>query len=367
MATAKDARAPAGGRAEAEAPPRRARRSSGAEKGLLVLALLYTIYFARPVLLPLTLGLILDFLFRPAVRGLKRWRIPEPAGAALVILGVFAAFAVGIYTLSGPAADWLAKAPRSLPQIEARLQKVLRPVEKVTETAAKVDQLTRPGGKEVPQVEVKERGLGAMLFGGTQAFLEAAVVSLTLLFFLLASGDLFLRRVIALVAGPQERDRSREIAREIEKQVSRYLYASTGINAVFGVVVGLTMYLFGMPNALLWAVVAGFTSFIPYLGGLIASVMIGLAALLSFDDTGRAVSVVLVFLLLDTLKGYILVPLVMGRQFTLNAVTLFVALTFWWWAWGIPGALLAVPIMAILKIFSERMEGLRPLATLLEE
>src|SRR5204862_2389852 len=123
-----------------------------------------------------------------------RWRIPEPAGAALVILGLFGAFAAGIYTLSGPAADWLAKAPRSLPQIEARLQKVLRPVEKVTETAAKVDQLTRPGGNEVPQVEVKERGVAAMRCGGTQAFLEAAGVSLTLPCSLLASGALLRRR-----------------------------------------------------------------------------------------------------------------------------------------------------------------------------
>ena len=341
--------------------------SSAPATGLFVLALLYTIYFARPVLLPLTLGLILDFLFRPAVRGLKRWRVPEPAGAAVVILGLFGAFAAGIYTLSGPAADWLAKAPRSLPQVEARLQKVLRPVERVTETAAKVDQLTRPGANDVPQVEVKEPGLGAILFGGTQSFLEAAVVALTLLFFLLASGDPFLRRVITLVSGPQDKDRSREIALQIEKQVSRYLYAATGINAAFGVVVGVTMFLLGMPNALLWGVVAGFTSFIPYLGGLIAAVFIGLAALLTFDDTGRMVTVVLVFLLLDTLKGYILVPFVMGRQFTLNAVMLFAALTFWWWAWGIPGALLAVPLMSILKIFSERIEGLRPLATLLEE
>jgi len=206
-----------------------------------------------------------------------------------------------------------------------------------------------------------------MLFGGTQAFLEAAVVALTLLFFLLASGDLFLRRVIALVAGPQERSRAGEIAREIEKQVSRYLYATTGINAVFGVVAGLALRLLGLPNALLWGVVAALTSFIPYLGGLAAAVLIGLAALLAFDDTGRVVTVVLVFLVLDTLKGYILVPLVMGRQFTLNAVMLFVALTFWWFAWGIPGALLAVPLMAILKIFSERMEGLTPLAKLLEE
>jgi len=354
MPTAKDSRA------ADEARP-------GAQTGLFVLALLYTIYFARPVLLPLTLGLILDFLFRPVVRALKRWRVPEPAGAALVILALVGGFGFGLYTLSGPASEWLAKAPRSLPQIEARLQKVLRPVEKVTQTAEQVGKLASPGEPDVPEVKLKDESLGTMLFGGTQAFLEAAVVTLTLLFFLLASGDLFLRRVIALVAGPKERSRAGEIAREIEKQVSRYLYASTGINVVFGVVTALAMHALGLPNALLWGVVAGLTAFIPYLGGLIAAALIAMAGLLTFTDTSPVVTIVLVFLVLDTLKGYILYPLVMGRQFTMNAAMLFVALTFWWWAWGIPGALLAVPLMAILKIFSERMDGLTPLAKLLEE
>src|ERR1700724_1112845 len=102
MTTARESRPAGGERAEHEAP-RRARPSSGAERGLFVLALLYTIYFARPVLLPLTLGLILDFLLRPVVRALKRWHIPEPAGAALVILALVGAFGFGLYTLSGPA------------------------------------------------------------------------------------------------------------------------------------------------------------------------------------------------------------------------------------------------------------------------
>lgn len=368
MATAEEARAPDRDRAEA-GERGRAGPSSGPATGLFVLACLYTVYFARPVLLPLTLGLILDFLFRPVVRALKSWRLPEPAGAAVVILTLFGAFTFGLYELSGPASDWLAKAPRSLSQIEARLHKVLRPVEKVTQTAEQVDRLAsvKPGGEQVPEVQVKEPGLGTVLFGGTQAFIEASVVALTLLFFLLASGDLFLRRVIALLSAEKDKARAGEISREIERQVSRYLYATTGINTAFGVVAGLAMWLLGMPNAVLWGVLAGLTSFIPYLGGLASAVLIGLAALLTFDQTGRVVTIVLVFIVLDTLKGYILTPLVMGKQFTLNAAMLFVALTFWWWAWGIPGALLAVPLMAIFKIFCERIEALTPLAKLLEE
>jgi predicted PurR-regulated permease PerM len=346
--------------------PGHARNGSGAVTGLFVLACLYTIYLARPVLLPLTLGLVLDFLFRPAVRAMKRARIPEPAGAALVILVLCGGFVLSVYQLSGPAAVWLAKAPRSLPQVEARLRKVLRPVERVSETAAQVDRITNPKD-DVPEVQMKEPGLGSTLFGGTQTFLETAVVVLTLLFFLLASGDLFLRRVIALVGGPKDRSRAGELALEIERQVSRYLYASTGINVLFGVVTALAMHALGLPNALLWGVVAGLTSFIPYLGGLIAAALIGMAGLLTFTDTAPVVTIVLVFLVLDTLKGYILYPVVMGKQFTMNAVMLFVALTFWWWAWGILGALLAVPLMSILKIFSERIDVLTPVAKLLEE
>jgi predicted PurR-regulated permease PerM len=346
--------------------PRHSREGSGPVTGLFVLACLYTVYLARPVLLPLTLGLVLDFLFRPAVRAMKRARIPETVGAALVIVVLCGGFALSVYQLSGPAATWLAKAPRSLPQVEARLRKILRPVERVTETAAQVDRITNPK-EDIPEVQVKEPGLGATLFGGTQAFLETAVVVLTLLFFLLASGDLFLRRLIALMAGPKDRTRAGEIALEIERQVSRYLYASTGINVVFGLITALVVHALGLPNAVLWGVVAGLTSFIPYLGGLVAAALIGMAALLTFPDTAPVVTIVVVFLLLDTLKGYILYPLVMGRQFTMNAVMLFVALTFLWWAWGIPGALLAVPLMSILKIFSERIDGLAPLAKLLEE
>ena len=348
------------------AEPRADREGSGPVTGLFVLACLYTIYLARPVLLPVTLGLVLDFLFRPVVRALKQWRVPEPVGAGLVVLGLMGGFAAGAYTLSGPASVWLAKAPRSLPQVESRLRKILRPVEKVSETAARVDEITSPRD-DLPEVQVKEPGLGATLFGGTQAFLETAVVVLTLLFFLLASGDLFLRRLIAIMAGPKDRSRAKEIALEIEKQVSRYLYATTGLNVLFGLLTAVAMYLLGLPNAVLWGVVAGLTSFIPYLGGLIGGALIAMAALLTFEDTSWVVTIVAVFLALDTLKGYILYPLVMGKQFTMNAVMLFVALTFWWWAWGIPGALLAVPLMAILKIFSERVQSLSVLASLLED
>jgi predicted PurR-regulated permease PerM len=198
-----------------------------------------------------------------------------------------------------------------------------------------------------------------------QAFLAGALVVFTLLFFLLASGDRLVAKLVATLPRQQDRKRAADIAREIERHVSAYLYVTTLVNIGFGVVVTGTMILLGMPNAVLWGVLAGVTSFIPYLGGLLCMVLVGMAAVLAFPDWQRALLVPLVFAVLDTLKGYVIAPVLTGRHLTLNTPVLFIGLLFWWWVWGIPGALLSVPILSVLKIVSERIEGWRPLAAFL--
>jgi len=133
----------------------------------------------------------------------------------------------------------------------------------------------------------------------------------------------------------------------------------------FGAVVGATMLLMRMPNAILWGVLAAVTSFIPYLGGLLCMVLIGMASVLAYPGWPQAVLVPVVFMVLDTVKGYVVAPVLTGRRLTLNTPVLFVGLLFWWWVWGIPGALLAVPLLSVIKIVCERIEGWRPLAEFL--
>jgi predicted PurR-regulated permease PerM len=198
-----------------------------------------------------------------------------------------------------------------------------------------------------------------------QAFLGGALVVFTLLFFLLASGDQVVAKLVRVMPRLQDRKRAADIAREIERQVSAYLYVTTLVNIGFGAVVTGTMILMGMPNAVLWGVLAGVTSFIPYLGGMLCMVLLGMAAVLAFPDWRQAAMVPLVFAALDTVKGYVIAPVLTGRHLTLNTPVLFIGLLFWWWVWGIPGALLSVPILSVLKIVSERIEGWRPLAAFL--
>jgi predicted PurR-regulated permease PerM len=131
------------------------------------------------------------------------------------------------------------------------------------------------------------------------------------------------------------------------------------------VVVAATLLVLRMPNAILFGVLAAVTSYIPYLGGLLCMVLLGMASVLAYPEWQRAVLVPLVFAVLDTLKGYVVSPLLTGRRLTLNTPVLFIGLLFWWWVWGIPGALLAVPILSVVKIVCERVEGWHPLAEFL--
>src|SRR6478672_11634510 len=210
--------------------------------GLFVLAVLYTLYFARSFLLPIVLAVLLDFLLSPVIRTLKRARIPEPLGAALVVLGLLGVVGIGGYSLTDPARAWIAKAPASLAKVETRLRDLRKPVEQVTKTAEQVEAATEVEKSAGPQ-EVVLRGprLSERLFGSTQSFLTGALETLILLYFLLAAGDLFLQKLIKVL--PQLRDKKKAvaIARETEASISTYLFTVAAVNVALGLAVALVM------------------------------------------------------------------------------------------------------------------------------
>jgi predicted PurR-regulated permease PerM len=340
---------------------------SATANGLFVLACLYTLRAAQDFLMPLVLGVMLYFLLMPLVRGLQRLRIPESVGAALVVVGLLLGVGLGAYALSWPASSWIARAPAGLHTVETRLRPLVKRVQKLTQTAQQMENLTAAaeGSADAPAVQVKEPGFGSAVLAGLQSFLGGAVIVLTLVYFLLASGDAFLRKIVQALPRLADRKRAVAIAHEMERQISSYLFLTTVINAVFGAVTALALWLMGMPNPVLWGVMAGVTNFIPYLGGLLATAVLAFAALVAFDNIWWAMMVPVVFFLLNSLEGYVVTPMIMGRRFTLDPAVLFIGLLFWWFIWGMAGALLAVPMMAAFKIFCERVESLQPIAAFL--
>jgi predicted PurR-regulated permease PerM len=333
--------------------------------GLFVLALFYTLYFARAFFLPIILAVLLDFLLSPLIRGLKRARIPEPLGAALVIVALLGAAGGAAYGLATPAKEWAAKLPGSMREAEERLAKLRKPVEQVSQTAEQVEQVTKMDDSKTPEVVVKGPSLTERLFGTTQTILVSAFEVIILLYFLLAAGDLFLQKLIKVL--PQLRDKKKAvaIARETEASISTYLVTVTLVNLGLGLAVAGVMLLLEMPNPLLWGALAALAEFIPYLGATAMIALLSLAGLVTFDQVGSALLVPAAYLGVNVLQSQFIAPLILGRRLTLNPVAIFIGLVFWWWIWGVPGAFIAVPLIATFKIFCDHIEALAPVGEFL--
>jgi predicted PurR-regulated permease PerM len=335
--------------------------------GLFVLAVLYTLRLAQAFILPIVLAVLLDFMLSPLVRALRKQRIPEPVGAGLVILALIGGLAAGGWYLAGPAAEWVARAPESAAAVQKKLQTMRGSVEQVTKAAEQVEQATKVANDAngVRQVEITGPSLSKQLFGGTASLLSTATVVLFLTYFLLAVGDLFLQKLVAVLPQFKDKKTAVSIARETEAQISVYLFTSTLINIGVGVVTAIAMWLVGMPNAALWGVVAAVLNFVPYVGALVNMVVLALAALVTFDSVSRALLVPAVFFGINLIEGNLVTPMILGRRMRLNTVALFIGFIFWWYIWGVPGAILAVPIMAALKIVCDHIESLTPIGEFL--
>jgi len=336
---------------------------------LTVLALLYTLYFARPFLLPIVVALLLSFLFSPLVRALARFKIRPPVSAGLIILGLLGAVGFVGYELSGPVQGWASSAPQTFATAQARIREVLKPFERASQTAAQVeDAAGAVGGPETAQeVVVRQPSLVARVFGTTQKFLIAAMEVLILLYFLLAAGDLFLQKLIKVLPNLRDKQKAVEIARKTEASISTYLLTTFAITFTEGIVVALAMWALGMPNPLLWGAMVVVLEFIPYLGAAIMTTILTLAALTVYDTIGQALLVPAVFLVINIIQGNFISPALMGHRLALNPVALLVGLTFWFWIWGLPGAFIAVPLLATFKIFCDHIESLAAVGEFLGE
>lgn len=333
--------------------------------GLLLLAVLTVLYLARDFILPIVASLILSLVFLPLVRGLRKMFIPTPLGAGLVVLALLAGLVGGIYNLAEPASEWLDKAPKSLREIDSKLRTVTGSVNSVANATAQVQDITEKltsGGevkKKPREVIVREPKIAGAFFYSARNFTVSIISTLVLLYFLLASGDLFLRKTIAVTPKFSDKKRAVDIAQKVEAAVSRYLFTVAFINVCLGCAVALAMYLLDVPNPILWGVMVAALNFIPYIGDIISFSVLTIVGLLTFDQLWQSLMVPGVFYLLTALEGYLITPLVVSRRLSLNPVVIILSVLFWGWMWGVPGALLAVPILVALKTVCDRVESLQ--------
>jgi predicted PurR-regulated permease PerM len=335
--------------------------------GLLALAATYTLYAARDLFLPIVLAMLLKVVFDPVVRFLGRARVKPPLGAAVVVTALVIGLGAGVVWLREPASEWLEKLPTALQRVEDSMAAMRGPVERVTEAAERVGEMTgiEAAGDEAATVSTDQPSVRQMLFAGVWRFVGTGAVILILLYFLLASQDLFLLKLVRVLPRLDDKKRAVEVARQIQSDVSRHLFAVTLINFSLGAATALGLYLIGMPSPLLWGMMGAVLNFIPYLGPLIGSAMVGAAAFLTFDDPGRVLLAVGLFFGLTSLEGTLLTPWIVGRSLSLNPVAIFLGLSFWGFLWGPVGALIAVPMLIAIKALCDRVASLAPLGEFL--
>lgn len=339
--------------------------------GLLLLAILYTLYFAKEFFLPIFLALLLTFLLVPVVRFFKqRLHLPEYVGAGLVMLAMLGCLIASIFLVAQPASNWLQTLPAKLPELEYRLRLLKKPIEKVTAATAEVEKLTdfnssTASKKQVLQV-TDHTPIGLLMSQGP-AFLANIMVMFILMYFLLASGNSFLRKLVEMT--PKLRDKVKAVAviRDIEDKISKYLQMTFLINVILGVSIGVASYFVGLQNYILWGFLGFLFNFIPYIGAFVGIVSVLLVGLLTFASTSHAFVMPGIYLAIAIIEGNFITPMIMGRFMTLNPVAIFISLMFWGWIWGIPGALLAVPMLAVVKILCDHIVPLEPIGAFLGE
>ncbi len=327
---------------------------------LTVLALLYTMYFARTFLVPVVFALLLNFLLSPVIRVMGRIRLKPPLAALLVILLLVAGTVGAAYQLAGPAQRWATIAPQSFAKAQDKLKRIILPMQKVSQSVDRAADAV--GGKaddKAPDVVVQSGpSMSSRLFGTTQRLVTGMLEVSILLYFLLAGGDLFLQKLIKVLPHFSDKVKAVEIARATESAVSAYLSTTLIVNVLEGVVVALALHFLGLPNPLLWGVLVVFLEFVPYIGAFAMTIVLTLAGLSTFPDTGRALLIPGSFLAINLIQANFVSPLILGNRLTLNPVAIFVGLTFFFWIWGVPGAFLAVPLLATFKIFCDHIASL---------
>lgn len=323
--------------------------------GLFVLALLCVLFFARTLFIPITLAVVAAFLLTPPVKQLRRWGLPRPIGA-LVIITLFTSAGVGAANyLADPVSVWLQRLPQETRQIEFKLRDLKHSLESVQQTTITLEDLASvdksPNSREIV---LKEKGLMDAMVDNTQVALVGIASFLGLLYFSLAYGNQLAHQAGRLMRGSGYQTLVISIARDAQVQVSRYLMLVTAINIVLGLTVTLAMWLLNVPNPAVWGASAAILNYIPYVGPFINILVVGMVSLITFDQLSQILLPPLVLLAINLLEGQIVQPTFVGRLFTINPVVVFLWILLWAWLWGIAGVFLAVPLMMIGKIVFEQ-------------
>jgi predicted PurR-regulated permease PerM len=330
---------------------------------LLALALLYTVTIARELLIPLLLAAFIGLALNPIVALCARRRVPRWFSASVLVIAVIAGLATGIARLTPPALEWFHDAPTLVRNVVPKLRAVMQPLE-----AANRATQTLVGGRAArPAAQPSTVAFDTWdVLMGTPKVLAAVLTVVLLVFFFLIYGDTLLRRLVEIAPDFRYKRRTVSIVRSIQVEVSRYILTTITINATLGTITAGMLWAYGVPDPVLWGTVAMIANFIPYVGSITTTTLLALVGMMHFDQPGAALLPALTFAGITMVEGNLITPLIQGRRMRLSPVAILLWLLVWGWLWGIPGALLAVPMLTSVKLIAEKLRGWRWFALLVQ-
>jgi predicted PurR-regulated permease PerM len=333
---------------------------------ITVALLLYGLYVTKAIAFPIVLAVLIALPLRPAMRWLKAFHIPNPASAFLLCTIVLAVVIIGCVMLWQPAQDWFQNSQSNLEEVERKLRSIRQPISEMQNASESVEKLTADSNDpETLQVQIKQPSLTNFIMSTTGTILIGGTITVSLVFLFLAFGEGLMQSIVHSLPSRIDRHKALHMMWEAERTISRYLLSYSLINLGLGVVIGTGMWLIGMPNPVLWGVMAACLNYIPFLGLALGTSIVFLVAVVSFDSIQYALLAPTIYLLANGVEANVITPLLLGRSLKLNVIIIFLFIVIWGWMWGIGGALIAVPLLIVAKVVCDHVERLQPVAKLL--
>ncbi|WP_304613716.1 AI-2E family transporter [Paracoccus sp. (in: a-proteobacteria)] len=329
--------------------------------GIFLVMAFAAIAAGRDFLMPVTMAMLLFFVFTPLRRFAERRGIPDAATAAGITLSILLAVGVIAYAASGPLSRAMSNMPIISAQLEQKFDSVRDSLSDLREAAARIDeaQSTDPGPEEPPAIRIQQEGettLGTVMHMAP-LLMGQVLFTLILLFFLIASGDLLYLKIVQSFDRMRDKRGAYLALRQIEDSLGNYLGAITIINAGLGLAVGLTMWAWGMPGPLLFGIGAFLLNFIPYLGAITGVAISGIVALVVMPGLFWPAMVAASYLGLTSLEGQIITPYFVSRRLQMNTVVVFLGVALWAWLWSVIGMIIAVPVLVVIRVLAEHIPG----------
>ncbi len=321
--------------------------------GIFIALIIVFLYFAQSIVIPIFFAIFTAFILIPIVKYLLKFHIPRTVSSALILIIIIGSMGALIRFISDPVTVWMERLPTLIYQVDYKLKGVKHSLESVQRTTEKIDAISNVGsGVTIASkiVTVKEPGMLFRLFNNAQDFLVGLVTMVVLTYLFLSFGHTLARSFTSLLRRSGYHRIVIHVAKDAQHKVSHYLLLITVINIGLGICVTIALWLAGLPNPIIWGVLAAMLNYIPYIGAAISIGIVLAVSLLTFNTIGATILPPLLVLSLNVLEGQFITPIFTGKLFIINPALIFLSVLFWGWLWGIAGVFLAVPILVVMVV-----------------